>query len=69
MTAEAIEQFRITLQQQPDYGPAFLNLAAAYQVRGEPQMARQILEAYVQQYGNTYSPYIARARQALERLK
>ncbi len=69
MTNEAIEQFRITLQEQPDYGPAFLNLAAAYQMKGEPQIAKQTLQAYVQQYGNTNSPYVARAKQTLERLK
>ena len=69
MTNEAIEQFRITLQEQPDYGPAFLNLAAAYQMKGEPQIAKQTLQAYVQQYGNTNSPYVARAKQTLERLE
>jgi len=69
MTNEAIEQFQITLQQQPDYGPAFLNLAVAYLMRGEPHVAKQTLQAYVQQYGNTYSPYIAEAKRKLDLIK
>ncbi|PYS53323.1 MAG: hypothetical protein DMG13_13175 [Acidobacteria bacterium] len=69
MTKQAIEQFRITLQQQPDYGPAFLNLAVAYQMTGEAEIGKQILQAYVEQYGNTNSPYLAQAKQRLELIR
>ena len=68
MFSQAIEEFRITLQQQPDYGPAFLNLAMTYQLTGELQTARQILQGYLQQYGNPYSPYTIQAKQRLESL-
>ncbi len=65
MPAEAIDQFRTTLQQQPDFGPAVLNLALAYQMKGDMPAAKQTLQTYVQQYGNTNSQYVAQARQRL----
>jgi len=65
MFDEAIEQFRTALQQQPDHGPALLNLAAVYQRKGDIQTARQELEAYVQKFSNSNSPYVAQARQRL----
>jgi tetratricopeptide (TPR) repeat protein len=69
MTDDAIEQFRTTLAQQPDHGAAALNLAVAYQNKGDLQSARQTLEKYIQQYGNTNSPYITQARVRLGSLK
>ena len=69
MFDEAIEQFRTALQQQPDHGPALLNLAAAYQTKGDIQAARQELQAYVQKYSNSNSPYVAQARQRLVALQ
>ena len=69
MFDEAIEQLRTALQQQPDHGPALLNLAAAYQRKGDIQAARQELEAYVQKYSNSNSPYVAQARQRLVALQ
>lgn len=69
MLNEAIEQFRTTLAQQPSHGPAVLNLALAYQVKGDLPSARHTLETYIQQYGNSNSPYIAQARVRLESLK
>jgi len=41
MIQEAIEQFELTLREQPDYAPAYLNLAVAYQMKGDRQTARQ----------------------------
>jgi tetratricopeptide (TPR) repeat protein len=65
MPDQAIEQFRTVLQQQPDHGPAILNLAAAYQMKGDIPAARQALEGYIQQYGNSNAPYIGQVRQRL----
>jgi tetratricopeptide (TPR) repeat protein len=69
MIKEAIEQFEITLRDQPDYAPAYLNLALAYQMKGEPQTARQTLLTYLQKYENSGSPYLAQVKQRLELLK
>jgi tetratricopeptide (TPR) repeat protein len=66
---DAIEQFKTAVQQQPDHGPALLNLAAAYQNKGDIQTARQELEGYVQKYSNSNSPYVAQARQRLVALR
>jgi tetratricopeptide (TPR) repeat protein len=65
MPDQAIEQFRTVLQQQPDHGPAVLNLAAAYQMKGDIGAARQALQGYIQQYGNSNAPYIGQVRQRL----
>jgi len=65
MPDQAIEQFRTVLQQQPDHGPAVLNLAAAYQMKGDIGAARQALQGYIQQYGNSNAPYIGQIRQRL----
>jgi protein O-mannosyl-transferase len=65
MPDEAIAQFRTTLQQQPDHGPAAINLATAYQVKGDIPAARQVLQSFIQQYGNLNAPYVAQARQRL----
>ena len=69
MIQEAIAQFETTLREQPDYAPGYLNLALAYQYKGDPQMARQVLSSYVQKYGNLNSPYLAQVKQRLELLK
>jgi predicted Zn-dependent protease len=69
MFDEAIEQFRTVLEQQPDHGPAVLNLAVAYQMKGDVQTARQELQGYVEKYSNSNSPYIAQARQKLVALQ
>src|SRR5438094_10254341 len=37
MFDQAIGQFQVVLEQQPDHGPAALNIAAAYQMKGDPQ--------------------------------
>jgi protein O-mannosyl-transferase len=65
MLDPAIQQFLTTLAQQPGYGPAILNLALAYERKGDPAAAKQTLEAFIQQYGNTNSPYITQARSRL----
>ena len=65
MFDRAIEEFRMVLEQQPDHGPATLNIAAAYQMKGETQTAREALQSFIQRYGNSNSPYIAQARQRL----
>src|SRR5437660_12592820 len=69
MLDEAIEQFRTALAEQPDHGPAALNLASAYQMKGDIQTARQALQGYVEQYGSSNSPYVAQARQRLVALQ
>ena len=69
MPDEAIERFRTVLQQQPDHGPAVLNLAAAYQMKGDIPSARQALQEYLQQYGNSGLPYIPQVRQRLQALQ
>src|SRR5215831_5263022 len=53
MPDAAIEQFRMTLKQQPDHGPAALNLAMALQMKGDVPGAKQILQDYLQRYGNS----------------
>ena len=65
MYDEAIEALQKTLGQQSDDGSTALNLALAYQMKGNVQMARQTLQTYVEKYGNSGSQYVA---QALERL-
>ena len=65
MPDQAIEQFRTVLEQEPDHGPAVLNIAAAYQMKGDSQAAREALESFIQRYGNSNSPYVAQARQRL----
>ena len=69
MPDQAIEQFRTVLQQQPDHGPAILNLAAAYEMKGDIADARQALQGYIQQYGNLNTPYIAQVRERLQGLQ
>ena len=69
MPDQAIQQFRTVLQQQPDHGPAVLDLAAAYQMKGDIPAARQVLQTYVQKYGNTALPYVAPAMERLSALK
>ena len=69
MADQAIEQFRKVLEQQPDHGPAVLNLAAAYQIKGDTAAARQALEGYIQRYGNSNAPYIGQVRERLLALK
>jgi protein O-mannosyl-transferase len=66
MPDQAIEQFRLTLQQQPDHGPAVLNLAMAYQMKGDIQTAKQTLQEFLQRYGN--SPSGPQIRQRLSTL-
>jgi len=66
---QAIEQFQKVLQQQPDHGPAILNLAAAYQVKGDIPAARQALESYLQRYGSSNVPYLPQVRERLLALK
>jgi protein O-GlcNAc transferase len=61
----AIRQFRTTLDQQPNHGPATLNLAMAEQLKGDVPAARQALQDYLQHYGGTNSPYVAQVRQRL----
>jgi Tfp pilus assembly protein PilF len=65
MPNEAVDQFRTTLQLQPDNAPAALNLAAAYQMKGDVPAAKQTLQTFLQQYGNANSPFVAQARQRL----
>ncbi|HYR86008.1 MAG TPA: tetratricopeptide repeat protein [Terriglobia bacterium] len=69
MVKEAIEQFEITIREQPDYAPAYINLALAYQAKGDLQTARQTLLTYLQKYENSNSPYVPQVRQRLELLK
>jgi protein O-mannosyl-transferase len=69
MPDEAIEQFRTVIKQQPDHGPAALNLAVAHQLKGDIPGARQTLQSFLQQYGNFNSPYVAEARQRLAALQ
>ena len=65
MPDQAIEQFRTTLQEQPDHGPAVLNLAMAYQMKGDVPAAKQTLQSFLRQYGNSNRPYVAQVRQRL----
>jgi tetratricopeptide (TPR) repeat protein len=53
MLDAAIDQFRMTLRQQPDHGPATLNLSAALQMKGDLPGAKQILQDFLQRYGNS----------------
>jgi tetratricopeptide (TPR) repeat protein len=69
MWVEAIDEFRLTIQQQADYGPAFLNLALAYQMKGDMAMAKQTLQSYLDRYGTSNSPYVEQARARLIPLK
>jgi tetratricopeptide (TPR) repeat protein len=69
MPDEAIEEFRTVLQQQPDHGPAVLNLAAAYQMKGDIAGARQTLQSYMRQYGDSNMPYMEQVRQRLNSLQ
>ena len=69
MADPAIEQFQKVLQQQPDHGPAILNLAAAYQLKGNIPAARQALEGYVQRYGGSNAPFLPQVRERLLALK
>src|SRR5438034_784299 len=69
MFDQAIEQFRVVLEQQPDHGPAILNIAAAYQMKGDSQTAREALQGFIERYGNSNSPYVAQARQRLLALR
>ena len=64
----AIEQFKTVVAQQPTNGAAPLNLALAYERKGDVAAARQILEKYVAQYGTISSPFIAQARELLNKL-
>jgi tetratricopeptide (TPR) repeat protein len=66
MPDAAIEQFRITLKQQPDNGRAALNLAVAFQLKGDLPSARQTLQNFLQNYGN--SGYASQVRQRLASL-
>jgi tetratricopeptide (TPR) repeat protein len=64
---DAAREFESALQQQPGFGPAVLNLAAAQQLGGNLATARQTLQNFIQQYGG--SPYAEQARSRLEALK
>jgi tetratricopeptide (TPR) repeat protein len=68
MWKEAIEELQLTIQQQPDYGPAFLNLALAYQMGADTAMARQTLQTYLDRYGSSNSQYVAQVRARLAAL-
>jgi len=68
MPDAAIEQFRAALRQQPDHGPATLNIAMAQQMKGDVKAAKQTLQEYLDRYGSTGSPYVAQARQRLTSL-
>lgn len=63
MVDAAIRQFRTTLEQRPDSGPATLNLAMAEQMKGDVPAAKQALQDYIQRYDG--SPYAAQVRQRL----
>lgn len=65
MLDAAIDQFRIVLRQQPDHGPAALNLAMAQQLKGDLPAARRTLQEFVEKYGNSSSPFVQQARQRL----
>ena len=69
MPDQAIEQFQTVLKQQPDHGPAILNLASAYQMKGDIPAARQALQGYLQQYGNSSLPYLPQVRERLQALQ
>jgi Flp pilus assembly protein TadD len=69
MMNEAMEEFRTTLAQQPGNAPATLNLALAYQMKGDPQTARQTLDSWLQQYGSSNSPYLGQVRARLAQLR
>jgi tetratricopeptide (TPR) repeat protein len=69
MPDAAIRQFRETLQEQQDHGPATLNLAIAQQMKGDVAGAKETLQSYLQRYGNVDSPFVVQARQRLASLK
>ncbi|HLH29967.1 MAG TPA: tetratricopeptide repeat protein [Terriglobia bacterium] len=66
MPDAAIAEFRTTLQQQANHGPATLNLAMAQQMKGDVPGAKETLQAYIEHYGN--SPYAAQAQKRLAAL-
>jgi tetratricopeptide (TPR) repeat protein len=68
MPNEAIEQFRTALQQQPGHEAATINLAAAYQMKGDLPAAKQTLQRFLQQFGNSNSPFVETVRQRLRAL-
>jgi tetratricopeptide (TPR) repeat protein len=65
---QAITEFRTTLDLAPAYGPGVLNLATAYELKGDRRSARALLESFLATYGNSDSPYVAPARQKLRSL-
>jgi tetratricopeptide (TPR) repeat protein len=69
MPDAAIRQFRTTLEQQADHGPATINLAVAENMKGDTRGAKQTLQNYIERYGTTNSPYIGQARQRLAAMK
>src|SRR5215471_4448403 len=69
MPDAAIRQFRETLQQQQDHGPATLNLATAQQIKGDIAGAKETLQSYLQRYGHADSPFVIQARRRLASLK
>jgi tetratricopeptide (TPR) repeat protein len=69
MPDAAIRQFRETLQEQQDHGPATLNLAIAQQMKGDVAGAKETLQSYLERYGNIDSPFVVQARQRLASLK
>ena len=69
MPDAAIRQFRTTLEQQADNGPASINLAVAQNMKGDIPGAKQTLHDYIQRYGTTNSPFVAQARERLAALK
>jgi hypothetical protein len=68
MPDAAIEQFRMTLKQQPDHVIATLNLAAALEMKGDVPGAKQTLQDYLQRYGDSGSSYANTIRQRLASL-
>jgi tetratricopeptide (TPR) repeat protein len=69
MTDAALDEFKVTVSQSPSFGPGVLNLALAYQTKGDLAAARQVLEAYVAQFGNKPSEYLQQIQGRLAALR
>ncbi len=67
-TDPAIEEFKATLSEVPDYGPAVLNLSLAYQTKGDSTAARQVLESYLRQFGSRPSEFLTQIQNRLASL-
>ncbi len=69
MVDQAINELSTTLQQQPDYVPAVLNLSLAYQTKGDKPSARNVLQRYLTQYPGSRSEYLPQLQARLASLQ